>query len=290
VYGKVYSLGDRFKYLHANLPHLIVFDPVFDETLCEVPIDEVTQHFKPTEKLMDLRSAKNLSVLEEKALHLAEDLKAQANISWSSLGISGSILAGLTAEKSDIDPIVYGLENCTKAYIALQELLKDPASNFKPYTKTELLELFKFRSKDTQMSFEDFQHIETRKAFQGKYLGTDYFVRFLKDYSEVQEQYGDVRFKNNGYAKISAAIADASDSLFTPCNYKLKNVKVLKGSKLSPLDEIASFRGRFCMQAIVSEKIVAQGKVELVTNKQDSTQYYRLILGNKPEDHMILKD
>ncbi len=40
AYGKVYSLGDRFKYLQENQPDLIVFDPVFGETMCEVPIDQ----------------------------------------------------------------------------------------------------------------------------------------------------------------------------------------------------------------------------------------------------------
>ena len=74
------------------------------------------------------------------------------------------------------------------------------------------------------MSFEDFVLVESRKAFQGKFMGTDYFIRFVKDWSEISEQYGDVCFKNSGYAKITAKIADSSDSLFTPCTYKLKDV------------------------------------------------------------------
>ena len=41
TYGKVYSLGERFAYLQKNHPELIVFDPVFGETLCEVPIDQI---------------------------------------------------------------------------------------------------------------------------------------------------------------------------------------------------------------------------------------------------------
>ena len=130
-------------------------------------------------------------------------------------------MAGLTTEKSDIDPLVYGEENCRKAYIALQKLLTKPDSGFKPYSRTELQELFDFRSKDTQMSFEDFVLVESRKAFQGKFMGTDYFIRFVKDWTEISEQYGDVCFKNSGYAKITGKIVDNTDSLFTPCTYKL---------------------------------------------------------------------
>jgi hypothetical protein len=288
TYGKVYSLGDRFKYLQENQPDLIVFDPVFGETICEVPIAQVAEHYKPEEKLTSLRLSKNLTPLESKAVRLVETLKAEANIPWSSIGISGSIMAGLTTEKSDIDPLVYGVDNCRKAYSALQRLLKSKDSRFKPYTQAELQELFDFRSKDTQMSFEDFVLVESRKAFQGKFMGTDYFIRFVKDWSEVNEQYGEVRFKNSGYAKITAKIADSTDSLFTPCTYKLENVKVVEGPKLQPIQEIVSFRGRFCEQAANGELIEAQGKVELVTNKKNGGEYYRLILGNKPSDYMVL--
>ncbi len=288
VYGKVYSLGDRFKYLQENYPDLIVFDPVFGETMCEVPIADIAEHYKPEEKLWSLRSSKDLTVLESKALQLAETLKKEAIIPWSSIGISGSIMAGLTTEKSDIDPLVYKVANCRKAYAALQNLLKDEDSGLKPYTRAELQELFDFRSKDTQMSFEDFVLVESRKAFQGKFMGTDYFIRFVKDWSEVNEQYGDVCFKNSGYAKITAKIADSTDSLFTPCTYKLDSVKVVEGPKLQPIQEIVSFRGRFCEQAANGEAIEAQGKVELVTDKKSGGEYYRLILGNKPSDYMVL--
>jgi predicted nucleotidyltransferase len=289
TYGKVYSLSDRFKYLQENQPDLIVFDAIFGEIMCEVPINQIAEHYRPEEKLWSLRSAKDLTVLESKALQLAQTLKAVANIPWSSIGISGSIMAGLATEKSDIDPLVYGAENCRNVYVALQKLLKTPDSGFKPYNRAELQELFDFRSKDTEMSFEDFVLVESRKAFQGKFMGTDYFIRFVKDWSEIDEHYGDVCFKNSGYAKIAGKILDSTDSLFTPCTYKLIDVQVVEGPKLKPIQEIVSFRGRFCEQANNGEAIEAQGKVEQVTNKKTGSEHYRLILGNKPSDYMVLR-
>ena len=47
LYGKIYSFSDRFKFLEQNMPDLIVHDPVFDETLCEVPVDTVVEHYDP---------------------------------------------------------------------------------------------------------------------------------------------------------------------------------------------------------------------------------------------------
>jgi predicted nucleotidyltransferase len=288
TYGKVYSLGDRFNFLQKNHPDLVVFDSVFGETLCEVPVDRIVEHYQPPEKLAQLRAAKNLSVLEDKALSLAATLKEKADIPWSCIGISGSIMAGLTTEPSDIDPLVYGAENSRKTYATLQELREAGDLGFKPYTPTELKALYDFRSKDTQMSFEDFVAVESRKAFQGMYRGTDYFVRFVKDWNETGEQYGDICYRNNGYGRILSAIADDEDALFTPCTYKLGSVQILEGPQLSPIEEIVSFRGRFCMQAQVGERIEAQGKIELVTNRKSGREHYRLILGNKPQDYMVL--
>jgi uncharacterized protein len=288
MYGKVYSLDERFKYLKEKQPDLIVFDPVFGETLCEVPKDQIVEHYQPIEKLEQLRTCKNLTALEDKALQLATTLKEKANIPWSKIGISGSIMTGLTTQASDIDPIVYGTQNSRKAYSALRELLKDESSGFKPYNRKELKTLFDFRSKDTIMSFENFVLVEDRKAFQGMFMGTDYFVRFLKDWNEVNEQYGDVCYSNSGYAKIKASIIDDSETIFTPCTYQVDEVQVLEGPQIEPIREIVSFRGRFCQQALNSEHVEAQGKVELVTDKKGKKEYYRIILGNKPSDYMML--
>jgi uncharacterized protein len=288
TYGKIYSLGERFEYLKKNHPDLIVFDPMFGETLCEVPIDQIVQVYNPSEKLAQLRDAKSRTPLEEKAYQLAVTLKENAGIPWRAIGISGSIMAGLTTDTSDIDPLVYGIENSQKAYKALQELRQTEGSGFKAYTTAELKTLYDFRSKDTQMTFEDFQLVENRKAFQGMYQGTDYFIRFLKDWNEAGEQYGDVTFQNAGYCKVTGTVMNCDDALFTPCSYTIDKVDVLEGLKLSPITEVVSFRGRFCMQAVNGERIEAQGKTELVTEKKTGKQHYRLILGNKPADYMVL--
>jgi len=288
LYGKIYSFSERFQFLKQNMPDLIVHDPVFDETLCEVPVDTVVERYDPVEKLRLLRTSKGLGDLERKVVHLAEELQEASGIPWSSIGISGSVLTGLYTVKSDVDPVVYGEENGRRAYEALEVLLKDDASGFKQYTRGELQALFDFRSKDTIMSFEDFARVERRKAFQGMYEGTDYFIRFVKDWSQITEQYGDVCYKNAGYAKITATIADDSEALFTPCIYKIEDVTVEERAKLEPIREIVSFRGRFCEQARKGETVTAQGKVEHVTDKRKNQQYYRVILGNQPSDYMVL--
>lgn len=286
TYRKVYALSERYALLKNVFPQYLVYDSVFDEHLCEVPREYVENHYRPVDRLRELRGGK-LDKLENQALQFVELLKETANVSWNQLGISGSILIGLHMPTSDIDPVVYGSESCRKAYAALKFLLEDKKSPVKPYSRDGLKRLFDFRSKDTVTSFEDFVRTESRKVLQGTFMRRDYFVRFVKDWNEIEEEYGTIRYKSVGYARIKATVVDDSEMIFTPCRYKISDVEFIEGTCAESIEEIVSFRGRFCEQAKNGETVVAQGKVERV-QKLGEREHYRLLLGNKTSDHMIL--
>jgi len=286
-YRKVYALSERYALLEQAFPQYLVYDQVFNESLCEVPVEAVKHHHQPTRRLQDLRHEDELDEVERTALRLLELLKENAEVPWNKLGISGSILVRLHTPTSDVDPIVYGSETCRKVYSTLRQMLEDRKSLLKPYSLEELKELFDFRSKDTITSFEDFVRTDSRKALQGKFMGRDYFVRFVKDWNEVEERYGTILYKPVGYAKIKAKIVDDLEAIFTPCCYKIENVEILEGPHVEPIEEIVSFRGRFCEQAKSSEVVIAQGKVERLQREGDR-EHFRLLLGNKVSDHMIL--
>jgi predicted nucleotidyltransferase len=289
VYKKIYSISERFTFLEQKYPQYVVYDPVFDEKLCEVPIGDIKNVYKPINRLKRLRSSKKLDYLEATALHCLKILKEEADVPWSRMGVSGSLLVGMHIEKSDIDPVVYGVESCWKVHSALRKLLEEGDTPFKLYSLEDLRVLFDFRSKDTVMGFQDFVIVESRKIFQGKFMGRDYFIRFVKNWSEVDEKYGEIQYRNAGYAKIEATVVDDSEAIFTPCKYKIEDVKVIEGPRLQPIMEIASFRGRFCEQARKDERVIAQGKIEHVKDYRKGEEYYRMLIGNKPSDYMILE-
>jgi predicted nucleotidyltransferase len=287
TYGKVYPLHDRYMLLRERFPQYLVYDRVFNEWLSEVPIETVRHHYKPVDYLRKLRQRRQLNQLERVALHFAELLKKNAHISWSALGVSGSLLVGLHTPKSDIDLIVYGAQNCHKVYDSLKTLVNDRDSPVKSYSKGELRHLFDFRSKDTSMLFEDFVRTESRKVLQGKFNGHDYYIRCVKDWNEISEQYGTVHYHRVGYAQIKAMVIDDSQMIFTPCHYRINKVEIVEGSKIEPIQEIVSFRGRFCEQARKGESVMAQGKIERV-QKMGEQEFYRVLLGNNVSDYMIL--
>lgn len=288
TYRKIYPLEERYELLRQRYPHYLVFDDIFDDYLNEVPTELIKHHYDPLKKPVELRGRKVLDEAESGALELIELLKERSNIGWSSIGISGSILVRLHRPNSDIDLIVYGSKNCLSVYEVLRVMLTEEKGPLRPYEIEDLKSLYKSRSMDNIMPLKEFIKIEKRKLLQGRFEDREYFIRFVKDWSEVKEDYGDILYKSMGYAKVVSTIIDDSEAIFTPCRYEIDEVQVMEGRKVTPIKEIASFRGRFCEQARIGERVEAQGKLEEV-RKGDGTRYYRLLLGGRPTDYIILR-
>jgi len=284
-YRKVYSIDERYKILKKMYPQFLIYDDVFNELLPEIDHSSIIHSYIPSRELERLRKKPQLVEIEKRALIFTEILKGESNITWTNLGITGSVSIGLHNDQSDIDVIVYGVENCLKVCDAMRYLFESE-QNISRYDLKGLEQLYQFRVKDTMMPFEDFVMHESRKNLQGMFDGKDVFIRCIKEWNEIGEKYGELIYKPEGYAKIKAKIIDDSESIFTPCIYKVEDVEVIEGQKVH-VREISSFRGRFCEQARIGEIVIAQGKIERVISPKE--YHYRMLLGSKPTDFMLTK-
>jgi predicted nucleotidyltransferase len=286
-YKKIYSLNERDSFLRKNYPQYLYFDPYLNRIIESVPLINISKHYKPIERLKEMyKKFPILDKIEKEAMEMVLLLIEEANISLNNIGISGSILVNLYNNFSDIDLIIYGKENCLKIYKTLNEVIGKNIF-IKRYSIEDLKKLYDFRVKDTNISFEDFLKVEKRKVFQGKFKNRDYFIRFIKEFEENNEKYGDKTFIPMGYTCIKAKVIDDSDSIFTPCCYIIDEVKYMDNLNYKPLKQIISYRGRFCEQAKIGEKIIAQGRIEKVSLKNE--EYYQLVIGENIKDFMIIE-
>jgi len=286
TYIKIYSLEERDKILRSRYPQYLFYDPVFREHLEGVPNKLISMLYQPDRKVSQLLTKTNLDQVEADSIEFVQLVHDSSGVALGKLGLSGSLLVNLHRRESDMDLVTYGKENCISVYETLKQLMQRSDSAISSYGLNDLEKLYGFRSRDTWVRFEDFLTMERRKFSQGKFKGRDFFARFILDWDEVDEKYGDCLYKSAGYARIEAKVHDDSEAIFTPCRYVLSPVKIVEGAKVSSVEEIVSFRGRFCEQAKKGETVVAQGKLEKVVEK-NGAEYHRLVLGAKPSDFMI---
>jgi predicted nucleotidyltransferase len=283
TYRKIYDLSARYTFLRRHRPQYLRYNRVFDAWLNEVPVPEVAHHYVPQHKTRHLLAAPHLDAVEQQTLDFILLLHEATGIPLEHVGVSGSVLVGLHAAQSDIDLVVYGRANSLAIRATLTQLLHEAAS-VRPFRRAELRHRYEARQRDTPISFPDYVFHEARKPFQGFFNGREFFLRYVKAWPEVTERYGDVIYRNAGSTTIHGRVVDASDSLFTPCTYTLADVAVLAGAT-TPVTEVASFRGRFCDQAVRDEWIEAHGKLEGVTTQ--GRTHYRVVVGSSPRDYMV---
>ncbi len=288
-FRRFYHFAEQEQFLRTNYPEYLAYDPFFQTTLQSVPRSLVRRIHDPRRRLQELVQAPAGTGVEEDTAAFARLLQEESGAPLSGLGISGSLLIRLHNVSSDLDISVFGEQNCTKVYRALHKLLDDRScAELSRLDKQGLDELYGERSTDTNMDFDEFLRLERRKVNQGRFRNRPYFIRFIKAAHEAGESYGQLQYTQVGRADIAASIADDRDAIFTPCKYSLSNARNLNGQALTDLTEIVSFRGRFCEQAQAGEKVTASGVLELVQVNQ-GRRWRRLLLGNFPEDKMVLR-
>lgn len=287
-YKKVYSLDERFSIISKTFPEYQFRDNNFGLILQGVPMDRILKIHDPVKFRLNLMRKNNISGLKKHALDFTNILVDDLGINNDKIGITGSPMVNLAKPNSDIDIVIYGSKDIKKTRTGLEDLFHEN-KEIKKYTRKELKELYHFKSKDTNISWKEFIRIETRKMLQGKFRNIDFYIRGVKDWNEMQYFYDDFQIKHLYDATISGIIQNANQSLYSPCVYKIKDVRILNPDKNSTeITEIFSYRGRFCELLREGEEFQAHGTIEKV-NLKSAESYYRLIIGGQKKDFLKLK-
>ena len=281
TYRKIYALPERYRYLKENHPKYLYHDQRGRGLLQCVPKGDLLEVYNPITKLQQISEMNplHLDLLEKQTIELVKILTDETKINPQTIGISGSILVNLQKDDSDIDLVVYGMENGSKIHQAMPDIF-DKNSNITRYTDAELEKLWENRGQTEQIDLLSFIELEQKKQLQGKIDGRDFYIRLVLLENEYFEPYEQTFVKSLGEIELNATVSDASESIFTPCIYRLEDVDLLSATKLCEdlPDRIFSLRGRYCELACKGERIHVKGKLERVEIRRHK-EYYQLTLG-----------
>jgi len=283
-YRKLESLEEFHQFLREKHPEYLRFDPVFGMEVPTVPLEEASTYYSPRSFLGWLKAKGRLSCLDEveaDCLEMVSLLSRASGVPEEFFGVSGSTMLGVHRQDSDIDITVYGEEAGWRVYRALGRLLRED-SPLKAYDEGGLRRLWSRRFKDTRLPFQVFRETEKGRRLEGLFKGREYFIRLLNPPSG---EYGEARFQAKGKIRVEATVARGSQPIFTPCIYRLEDVKVLEGEASGEILEVYSLRGRFCEVAWEGDRVIVSGKLEEVLRPEGS--YLRIVLGGSRDDHIL---
>lgn len=279
--GQRYSKVDSkqaYHYLKHNFPDYLFDCQITNVKMMGVPLNKVHEIMRPEERLRELKEQSVKIELLKKVVRIAETFHEHLGIPYNKMGISGSILPGLYDPKSsDIDFVVYGLNNHLKA-MNVYEQLKDKEI-FQGITEEYWKKLYEKRIRDATLSYDEFKWYEERKNNRGMIDGTLFDILATRDWDEIEGSYGDEQFQSLGRATIKSRVYDSLAAFDNPAIYKIENVHIIEGPDVN-ISEIASFTHTYAGQAREGEKIIASGKLERVMAKEIK---YRLVVGTTRE-------
>ena len=297
-YRKVGS-EEAYTYLRENHPEYLYFSTVTN-------VDKVVRVIKPEMRLLGLKETfesggevKNPELIA-KLMDVADFFHFMADIPYDHLGISGSILPGLQkSDVSDLDFVVYGLDNHRRAIAAFKEHRGkevyieevDKHITVEGITNDYWDFVYDKRMFDESLTKEEFRWYENRKANRGTINGTLFDILATKDYDEIEGTWGDTVYEPQGIAKIECDIVSALGAFDNPSLYTIENVEVLEGVEF-PLKEVVSFTHTYAGEVVDGEHVIAKGKVEkVIINGKDD--HYRIVVGTTREaidEYLKLKE
>ncbi|MDD2439941.1 MAG: nucleotidyltransferase domain-containing protein [Methanosarcinaceae archaeon] len=245
---KKYDFGPAFEFMRKERPEWV-------RDVHVVPEKAVKKLLRPSEKISELVETDSRVAAIVKTLE-------KAGIPRSSLGVTGSRLAGLQNKNSDIDFVVYG-PAWFKARAAISAAKKEEG----PLEEIdeEMWERI-YKKRIPEISFEEFRLHEARKGNRGMVDGTYFDLLFTRDWSQIREPH--LRGKDTHKLKIKAKVTNADFAFDNPAYYKIEHEEI---------DHVLSYTHTYAGQALPGEIIEARGVVEEVGDMK------RLVVGTSRE-------
>jgi len=273
------SVMESMDYLRSEAPGYLFESSVHGFTLSAVPMDRIAGHLRPEERLARLEESRGADELEKKVVGLAGLISENAHVSFGSLGVSGSLLAGIHSPTfSDIDLVVYGLDNALRVKSFLQSIGKSSSDQIRRLTGISKERWIAERIASTPLTRQDALNLLARKWNLGSFDGTEFSVHAVHTEPEVRECYGDEYYASLGMVEGTARVTDDLEALFMPAVYKV-GPSDLSGVVTRPkVDQIVSYEGLYADIAKQGETVVCKGKVEKVEGT--SGIRYRIVVGS----------
>ncbi|MFQ6073591.1 MAG: hypothetical protein ACE5KC_00080 [Candidatus Bathyarchaeia archaeon] len=274
------NLLETFNRLERRYSHYLFYSPFYNILMTAVPIEYISRHYKPEEKLARIFQVSRLDALQKKLKRFVSLLSKKSGVPLESFGVTGSILLHIHRPFSDLDVTVYGLENSLAVKRALTDAYSSLKSPIKRFEGNALKAWCASKVKLFPLTFDEAMRIYQRKWNIGVFEGTRFSVHPVKLEEELKEEYADKAYEPVGSVVLGAVVEENVDSMFLPSVYRVRDVKIIKGPQVADIREVVSYEGLYSDIAETGETILVKGKLEEVQDMKTKQRYHRVLVGS----------
>jgi len=264
------SSKDALRFVEEHYPYYLSRVPSLDTRLCVVPAHSIKRHYSPREFLATTLRRGSPKIVAQ----LAQAVSSLSGVATKNLGVTGSYLIGAQDASSDIDIVVYGLDNYSLARQGIERGLGDGI--FQELSERDWLAIYRKRGIDPSFySFPEFLRHELRKHNRAKFSGKLFDILSCRADSEVVGVFGQTTFRRLGEATVKCLVIDAHLSGDFPATY------LVRGRALGrEIRTVVSFTHTYVDQVVEGEVAFCRGILEKVSGERE---YYRLLVGSTRE-------
>ncbi|NQY27114.1 MAG: hypothetical protein HRT92_08045 [Piscirickettsiaceae bacterium] len=251
--------------LQQSYPQYYYQSKQFDTVFHAVAVNDITQHYRPEQRLQAVLQREPRDEIERK-LQMLIPILVRLGVDCHLLGLTGSMLINQQQEKSDIDLAVYGRIAFQQTRQAVRQALIERTIN--KLNQSSMKDNFQRRA--GELSFDEFSWHENRKLNKAVIEGCKFDIGMVCLADELEIDQNQNQYQKKGLLTIKTKVIDDDHAFDYPAIYKVDNA-------LTPY--IVSFTHTYVGQAKVGEEIEVSGTVEcdVVTGK------CRLIVGSTRE-------
>jgi predicted nucleotidyltransferase len=241
-----------------------------DADLHAVHPKDVLEHLSPRQRVQELfHSPLSSDPMEARTLRLLNSLSS-AGLPLSSVGVTGSLLAGSQRADSDIDLVIYDTDLFQLARNAISSLI----------VEGRLAELDEaawrdaFRRRGCALTYDEFRWHEKRKMNKALFEGTKFDISLVTERTEPLP----VSWRKLGLTVIESTVVDDRASFDYPACLRIAHERI---------GETVSFTATYSGQARAGERIEVRGLLEEAENglqrivvgsdREAAGQYIRVI-------------
>ena len=249
-------------FLKQYHPEYLHYSPILDAHLHAVAIERIIKHHQPKQRLQQIIQATQQDAIERDLFQLCELLQQQG-LDLSHIGITGSILAGVQKQSSDIDLVCYGRTVFQQCRAITRKLIEQ--GQLHELNDNDWQQSYDRRS--CALNFADYVWHERRKTNKAVINGRKFDLNFIDELKSSEA----TSHQKCGAIKLQCKVIDDTHAFDYPAEFKINHEQ---------FGSIVSFTATYTGQAIKGETVEVSGMVE-----QTQHGVKRIVVGSSREAH-----